>query len=381
MNGTKARHEWRILPRSMSDVLSSDARQPLRSRDLLAIFAFWTFLAILSATSRLLDPRGFGFRGMSPAGPVLLAFIESWLWALLTPLIFWLGGRVGLEKRALLWRIVILIAAGVVISIVVYLLLAFARDQLFDTIAVRRRRFRPRREIASFRFVPQLLFYFAVLAAAFAREYFLRTQQQQAHAVRLQAQLAEARLEALRMQINPHFLFNTLHAISAMVERNPSGVRRMIARFAELLRHTTDAHPRDEIPLREELEFLGRYIEIMEIRFQGRLKIERRIDPETMDARVPNLVLQPIVENALEHGASRTTGEARIEIASERRGEKLVLTVRDNGPGLSEETRAGVGIANTRARLAQMYGDAGALRLTPAAGGGTIAEITLPFRT
>jgi sensor histidine kinase YesM len=400
MNRTNARHDWRILPRSMTDVFSSDARQPLRSRDLLAIFAFWTFLAILSATSRLLDPRGFGFRGMSPAGPVLLAFIESWIWALLTPLIFWLGGRVGLERRALLWRILILIAAGIVISIVVYLLLAFARDQLFDTIAVRRRRFRPRREIASFRFVPQLLFYFAVLAAGFAREYFLRTQQQQAHAARLQAQLAEARLQALRMQINPHFLFNTLHAISAMVERNPSGVRRMIARFAELLRHTTDAHPRDEIPLREELEFLGRYIEIMEIRFQGRLQIERRIDPATIDALVPNLVLQPIVENALEHGASRTTGEARIEIAAERRGEKLVLTVRDNGPGLESGATAasavessqqldsqagrrstGVGIANTRARLAQMYGDAGVLRLAPAAGGGTIAEITLPFHT
>jgi two-component system LytT family sensor kinase len=353
----------------------------LGAPDFLAIFAFWTFLAILSAASRMLDPRGFGFRGMSPAGPVLLAFVESWLWALLTPAIFWLGSRVGLERRRLLWRILLLVGVGIIVSIVVYLLLAVARDQIFETVAVRRRPFRPRREILSFRFVPQLLFYFAIVAAGFAREYFLRTRQQQAHAVRLQAQLAEARLEALKAQMNPHFLFNTLHAVSAMVERDPAGVRKMIARLSELLRHTTDAHAAALVPLRDELDFLGRYFDIMEIRFQGRLRIERRIDPATLDARVPNLILQPIVENALEHGASRTKGEGLIEISSERRGDRLVLTVRDNGPGLRDETRLGVGIGNTRARLAQLYGDAGTLTLTSPPEGGTAAEIALPFRT
>ena len=360
--------------------MNEDVASPrLSGRELVAIFAFWTFLATLSAVSRLLDPRGFGFRGMSPAGPVLLAFVESWLWAALTPAIFWLGSRVGLERRALLVRGVILVAVGILVAIGVYLLLAVARDQLFESLVVRRRRFRPMREIASFRFVPQLLFYFAVLAAGFAREYFLRTRQQQAHAARLQAQLAEARLDALRMQINPHFLFNTLHAISAMVERDPAGVRRMIARLSELLRHTTDARAIDKVPLRDELEFLGRYIEIMEIRFQGRLRIERSIDPATLDAMVPNLILQPIVENALEHGAGRVKGEGRIEISAAQRGGQLVLTVRDNGPGLADESRTGVGVANTRARLTQLYGDEGTLRLESPTEGGTLAEIVLPF--
>ncbi len=379
-NGTVRPETRSTLPGMSSEptVIASPPR--LRPPELLAIFAFWTFLAILSAAGRLLDPRGFGFRGMSPSGPILLAFIESWLWAALTPGIFWLGGRVGLERRALLWRILVLVAVGVGVSIVVYLLLAVARDQVFESIAVRRRRFRPMREIAGFRFVPQLLFYFAILAAGFARQYFLRTRQQEAHAARLQAQLAEARLDALRMQMNPHFLFNTLHAVSAMVERDPAGVRRMIARLSELLRHTTDSHATDEVPLREELEFLGRYIEIMEVRFQGRLKIERRIDPATLDARVPNLILQPLVENALEHGVSRAKGEGRIEIASERRGDELVLTVRDNGPGLRDET-PGVGVANTRARLSQLYGERGTLRLTSPVEGGALAEIALPFRT
>ncbi|HYR29502.1 MAG TPA: histidine kinase [Thermoanaerobaculia bacterium] len=353
----------------------------LTSRDYLAIFAFWTFLALLSAASRLLDPRGFGFREMSPTGPVLLAFIDSWLWALLTPAIFRFGSAVGLERRALFGRIVLFVGVGIVVAIVVYLVISVAREEVLETVAGRRRPFRPRLEIGSFRFVPQLLVYFAVLAAGFAREYFLRTRQQQERAARLQAQLAEARLEVLRMQVNPHFLFNTLHAVSAMVERDPPGVRKMIARLSELLRHTTDAHATDEVALRDELELLRRYLEIMEIRFQGRLRIERNIDPETLDARVPNLVLQPLVENALEHGVSRVKGEGVVEISSERRGELLILTVRDNGPGVKGERRTGVGVSNTEARLAQLYGERGTLTLTSQPEGGTVAEIALPFHT
>jgi sensor histidine kinase YesM len=354
-----------------ADASATGSRTPLSPRELGAIFAFWTFLAILSAASRLLDPRGFGFRGMSPAGPIALAFVESWLWAALTPAIFWLGARAGLQ------RVAVLVISGVGVAILVYALLAIARDEVFEI--VRRRPLNLTREILAFRFVPQLLFYFAILAAGFARESFLRVRQQQAHAAQLQAQLAEARLDALRMQINPHFLFNTLHAISAMVERNPSGVRRMIARLSELLRHTTDAHAVDEVPLRDELGLLGRYIEIMEIRFQDRLVVERRIDEATLDALVPNLILQPIVENALEHGASLATGVGRIEITSERRGDELRLTVQDNGPGL-RDARTGVGLGNTRARLTQLYGDAASLDLTSDAAG-TTATIVLPYRT
>lgn len=350
----------------------------LSGREILAIFAFWTFLALLSAASRLLDPRGFGFRGMSPAGPLALAFLESWLWALLTPPIFLLSSRMSLDAGRRVSRLVLILVAGMVIAIAVYLLLALGRDELFGM--ARRRPFRPLQEILAFRFVPQLLFYFAILSAGFARVYFRRDREREAHAVQLQAQLAEARLDTLRMQINPHFLFNTLHAVSAMVERDPAGVRKMIARLSELLRHTTDAHATDEVTLRDELQLLGRYIEIMEIRFQGRLRVERKIAPETLDALVPNLILQPIVENALEHGASRAVGTGWIEIASERDGERLRLTVRDNGPGPGTTPRSGIGMGNTRARLHQMYGEAAELTLAPGAEGGTVAEIVVPLR-
>jgi signal transduction histidine kinase len=361
-----------------------DQRFSLSTREIALIFLFWTALATVSTVNRLIDARDFGFgRVISPAGPITLAFIEAWTWAAFTPLIFRLGTRSGVVRSQLL-RVLLLIVSGIAVAIAVYVLLDFARSQI---ITLPRRRgggppvFAPLREIGRFRFLNQLLVYASVLATGFAREFFLRDRSRQQHEVRLQAQLAEARLDALRMQINPHFLFNTLHAVSALVERDPGGVRRMIARLSELLRHTIDSRGTDEIPLREELAFLRRYIEIMEIRFQGKLQVAMNVADGVLDALVPNLVLQPIVENALEHGAARAAGEGQIELAARRDGDDLRLSVRDNGPGLEDGAPSGVGVANTRARLEQLYGEFATLTLTNAAGGGVLAEIVLPYHT
>jgi LytS/YehU family sensor histidine kinase len=152
----------------------------------------------------------------------------------------------------------------------------------------------------------------------------------------------------------------------------------MIARLSELLRTTIDSNAADEVPLRQELELLDRYVAIMEVCFQGRLRVEREIDPSVLDVLVPNLILQPILENALEHGASRAMGEGVVRIAARPNGDSLVVTVRDNGPGVSAE-RERVGLGNTRARLAQLYGDRGSLRLDNGEGGGAIAEIVVPL--
>jgi two-component system, LytTR family, sensor kinase len=354
----------------------------LSTRELALIFLFWTSLATVSSVNRLLDVRDFGFgRVMSPAGPITLAFIEAWTWAAFTPVILWLTT---LDPRGKPWlRAPLLLLAGIAIAIAVYVLLDFSRSQI---LTLPRRRgggppvFAPLREIGRFRFLNQLLVYAAVLATGFAREFFLRDRRRQQHELRLQAQLAEARLEALRMQINPHFLFNTLHAVSALVERDPGGVRRMIARLSELLRHTIESRGTDEIPLRDELSFLRRYIEIMEIRFQGRLQVEMKIDDGALEGLVPNLILQPLVENALEHGASRAE-EGRISVEAHRDGDDLRLSVRDNGPGLAAQTEAGVGLANTRARLEQLYGEEAALTLANADGGGVCATIVVPYHT
>jgi signal transduction histidine kinase len=358
----------------------------LSGRELLLIFVFWTSLAAVTSVNRLLDPRGFGLRPMSPTAPIALVFVESWIWAAFTPPLFRLSSFLA-GKRRWLVAVPLLLVIGVVVSIAVYLLLDVVRDELFD-LPTRRRpmtAFAPFREIGRFRFLNQLLVYCGVLTAGFAREFFLREQERGREAIALQAQLAEARLDALRMQLNPHFLFNTLHAVSALVERDPAGVRKMIARLSELLRHTIDARAADEVTLREELAFLRRYLDIMEIRFQGRLQVTMNVAPEALDALVPNLVLQPIVENALEHGVSRVEGDGRLELSARIADDDLVVAVCDNGPGLGETASrdgSGVGLANTRARLAQLYGDAGALTLVPGDGGrGVRAEIVVPFHT
>ncbi len=364
----------------------------LSTREVLLIFAFWTSLALLSVLNRLYDPRGEGLRVITRTGPLVLPFIEAWVWAALTPLIFRISSRAVLfdsARRAAtlsrLLRIAMLVLAGVAIAVFVDLALDLIRHSFFP--APRRRlggpAFAPFRAFGRFGLLNQLMIYSAVLAAGFAREYFLREQQRRREATQLEAQLARARLDALRMQLNPHFLFNTLHAVSALVERDPAGVRRMIARLSELLRQTLDSKAPEEVPLGEELAFLQRYLDIMAVRFQGRLRVSTSIDHDASNARVPKFILQPLVENALEHGVSRT-GEAEISIRARRDGDRLAVSIHDRGPGLDAsapgDVDVGVGLANTRARLAAMYGDAASVEMRTAQEGGAAAELRLPWR-
>lgn len=368
--------------------MTPDERKPLSEssthlsfREVALIFAFWTSLAALSVLNRLYDPRGDGLRVITRSGPLLLPFLEAWLWALLTPLIFQISSRTS-KAMPRIARIALLILAGIAIALVVDVGLDMIRDAFFP---VPRRRgggapvFTPFRAFGRFGMLNQLMIYCAVLAAGFAREYFLREQQRRREAAQLEAQLAQARLDALRMQLNPHFLFNTLHAVSALVERDPSGVRKMIARLSELLRHTLDSRSGDEITLREELAFLQRYLDIMAVRFQGKLRVTTSIDEGVTDVRVPNFILQPLVENALEHGVGRT-GDAEIAINARREGAQVVITIADRGPGFDESAASGVGLANTRARLAAMYGDAASVAVRSAPEGGAAAELRLPWR-
>lgn len=370
-------------------LMSSERNTPgqptwhLSARELLLIFAFWTLLAGLTVLNRLYDPRGEGLRVIARSGPIALPFIEAWLWALATPLIFWISSRTS-EVHSRVARVVLLVLAGVAIAFFVDAAVDVMRDVFFP---LPRRRggggglmFVLFRGVRRFGLLNQLMIYCAVLAAGFAREFFLREQRRKAEAVQLEAQLAHARLDALRMQLNPHFLFNTLHAVSALVERDPSGVRKMIARLSELLRHTLDSKSSEEIPLRDEMSFLQRYLDIMAVRFQGKLRVTTSVDDAALDARVPNFILQPLVENALEHGVSRATGEAEIAIEARRDGDALVITIVDRGPGFDASAEGGVGLANTRARLAAQYGSAASVALRTMPEGGAAAEIRLPWR-
>jgi two-component system, LytTR family, sensor kinase len=211
-----------------------------------------------------------------------------------------------------------------------------------------------------------------------------RTAQLQAQSAELQAQLAEARLNVLRARLNPHFLFNTLNAVSALVAKDPRGVRDMIALLSELLRHALSETTEQEIPLRDELRLMRLYLEILEIRYQGQLRTAIIADADVQDALVPNLILQPLVENAMKHGIDRAGGHGVIEVRARRDGDSLILVVHDTGQGDDPAPPphvGGVGLRLTRDRLAEMYGSGQQLELVPVAGGGMCASITLPYHT
>ena len=246
-------------------------------------------------------------------------------------------------------------------------------------------------------FLDELVIYLSILAVGFARHAFVRFRQREREAAALQteaaslkAQLSDARLSALRMQINPHFLFNTLHSISSLADENPEGVQRIVARLSALLRRALEGNANQEVPLAKELSFIRDYLEIQRIRFDERLEVIERIDENLQDALVPDLILQPLVENAIKHGATTANGHAARIVLTARRdpaSDRLVLVVRDNGPGLDEgaEKRADregrVGLANTRKRLDALYGSDATLDLTNAPEGGLIATVTLPYHT
>ena len=217
----------------------------------------------------------------------------------------------------------------------------------------------------------------------------LQAERAQLHAqsAALQAQLAEARLAVLRTRLNPHFLFNTLNAVSALVATDPRGVRNMIAHLSELLRYALSDTNEQEIPLRDELTLLRLYLKILETRYQGRLRTIITANAEAQDALVPNLILQPLVENAVKHAIDRAGGHGTIEVYAGRVGDDLVMTVRDTGPrggATASNDTNGVGLRLTRDRLTELYGAAQRLDLEPAtcrAHDGMTARVVLPYHT
>jgi two-component system, LytTR family, sensor kinase len=201
--------------------------------------------------------------------------------------------------------------------------------------------------------------------------------------LQLETSLAKAQVQALRMQLNPHFLFNTLHSISALVrEENKALAIKMIAGLGDLLRQSLQVNSQ-EVTLRQELDFLEKYLEIEQLRFQDRLNVKMMIDPDTVQATVPCLILQPLVENALRHGISKSAKASLIEIRAIKENGNLILQVHDDGPGFPAEIKPSngnrIGIANTQARLESLYRSAFRFQLENAEDGGALATISIPF--
>jgi two-component system, LytTR family, sensor kinase len=229
-----------------------------------------------------------------------------------------------------------------------------------------------------------IFMYFPVVGMTIGYQYHRHSQDRELAESKLQAQLARAQLQILKMQLHPHFLFNTLHAISTLVGKDPKQAKKMIALLSDLLRMAIDYGSTQEVPLKEEVEFVAKYLEIENVRFQENLTTSFEIPPDTLSALVPNLLLQQLVENAVKHGVCALARGGRVEVSAEHRGSQLVLRVRDNGPGMPASARngnSGLGLKITRARLEQLYGSEHSLRLDNLSSGGLSVSIQIPFRT
>jgi two-component system, LytTR family, sensor kinase len=341
-------------------------------------------LIILLDTAQLT----FHFEQWEPANgwtDALERNLPPWgLWALFTPVIFHLSRRFPLERGRLRRTLPVHLAAAlglIGVHHVLYVGTAFAigwpaqYDHTPATFLLKQ---------ATGKTTLYLLIYFAVAGAFHALDYHRRLRERELAASRLQASLAEAHLHALKTQIQPHFLFNTLNAVSVLVLKGETQCAiRMLSRLSDLLRLTLENSGAQEVTLREELELLGRYLDIERVRFADRLTVEIDAAPEAMEARVPSLILQPLVENAVRHGVAQTLGAGRVEVRATKDGERLRLEVRDTGPGLPAggEVTDGIGLSNTRGRLAHLYGADARFTIGDAPGGGALAVVELPFRT
>jgi two-component system LytT family sensor kinase len=311
-------------------------------------------------------------------------FSYSYIWALVTPLALWLAGRYRLEqehwRRNLLLHVLFSTACVVLVGCMLYAFNAVYWG-------------RPRGATGALWLISRSIIlnasenygiYCLILLARHALDYYRRYTAGERRAAQLQTQLAEAQLQALKMQLQPHFLFNTLHSISALVYKDVEAADRMIARLGDFLRLTLENSGTQEVSLQQELEFLKCYLEIERIRFQDRLTTTLRIDAQALDVQVPNLILQPIVENAIRHGVAPRSTPGQIDILAERKNGTLRIRIKDNGPGLTlnrsldSNFKEGVGLANTRARLEQLYGAAHRFELANDPRGGLVVTLEIP---
>src|SRR5690242_2989360 len=229
-------------------------------------------------------------------------------------------------------------------------------------------------------FIPQMIEYFVILALLASIEYYRNYRRGQQETFQLQHALMESKLQTLRAQLNPHFLFNAMNSVSCLLHRDPAAADQMLSRIANLLRLTLARDDSREIGLLEEVELAEEYLEIQRIRFGSRLKLEIDIADETLEARVPNMLLQPVVENACVHGVARTRGDCRLEIKSRAEGSDLVISIYNDGPPVRPDwtTRSGIGLRNTMERLALLYGHRASVELA-SFGNGARLTVRLPL--
>lgn len=355
-------------------------RRPLVKWGLIA--AGWTLFGLFFAVQSI-AVRAYDGRPLMVGSTVAAWLLCASLWLCLTPLVLKLARRFPLERKSWHRNLPAHVAAAVLLAFVH--LTAYATISLLLGMVPGGRSF-----FESFRglfigdFHFDLLTYGAIVGLSHALDYYRKYRERELRASQLETKLAQAQLDALRMQLHPHFLFNTLNSISVLMAEDVRAAQTMLARLSDLLRASLEKTGAHEVALHDELEFLESYLEIEQTRFQDRLTVRMEIDPAALDARVPNLILQPLVENAIRHGIAPRARRGVVEIRAARENGLVRLAVADDGVGVGsarpEDLMKGIGLSNTRSRLEQLYGAAHRFEMRERDGGGLEVSIEIPFR-
>jgi two-component system LytT family sensor kinase len=337
------------------------------------IFLVWTILALVFVPQQYLRNQ----RAPIPptwAQSTLSQLLTFWTWALLTPAVIWFGRRFPVDRRHTARHLLLYFAGAFVFAQLHMWLLASTQTLIGFATSGRFRPFPSMERLWLAYGAMDVLICLGILAASQALIYYKRYQERELH-------LAQTQLQTLRTQLHPHFLFNTLNAIAELIYRDTAVAERTITQLSELLRTTLNRVNVEEVPLREELEFMRNYVAIQQTLLQERLSVVWEVAEDALDAALPGMLLQPLVENAITHGISPRVSGGTIWIRAGVGTGQLRLEVHDNGNGMTPAARsAGIGLSNTRARLSHLYGDRSSLQLSPRHGGGTVATVTIPLR-
>jgi sensor histidine kinase YesM len=296
---------------------------------------------------------------------------DWYLWALVTPAVVWLARRFRIDRRRWIGSLAVHIPASLIFTVT---------KQIADTLTATAISGVARGPFSIMKVHVSFLTYWAIVGVTYSIEHYQKYRERELRAAHLETALARAQVQSLRMQLNPHFLFNTLNAVAALMREDVEAADVMIARLGDLLRVTLATADVHEIPLARELELVQMYLDIQRTRMGDRLTARISAAPDTLDAAVPTLLLQPLVENAIRHGAGARSGAATIAVTARRTGDILTIDLDDDGPGPSDAVRFGHGLQNTTTRLATAYGAVATFALLRNPTGGARARVTLPFR-
>ncbi len=349
----------------------------LHAARLTAVLAAWTLAGAILATQAWF---GRDAHGQPIAWTQSLTIWLTWgcLWAMLTPLALALLDRFPLTRGRTMANVALHIAAAFAFALLDLALFAtvapiIGAESAGPTWAATFQR------LLATSFLLHVPVYWLIIGAGAALRVARDANERERRALRLEAQLAEARLLVLRAQLEPHFLFNALNTISVLMRENVDDANRVLVLLSGLLRRALDTSTAGEIELRHEIAFAEAYLALEQIRFADRLTYRFDVEPQLLDLHVPSLILQPLIENAVRHGLRERKADGSIEIAAERQDDMLWLTVRDNGQGIVADASEGVGLSNTRSRLALLYGERHSFDLLPGPGGGLLVRIGIPL--